>query len=100
MTYLTPAFKVHECVYQGFIRMSVYFSSLCSKSLFFVMATDILSPGLDLIGKRTWRIHPEVFEFAALGVIFETGTHWSSFYYLCGKDAREPHLYVLMLYSI
>jgi len=64
------------------------------------MATDIHSPGLDIIGKRTWQIPPEVFEFAALDVIFETGTYWSIFYCLCGKDAREPHLYVLMLYTI
>jgi hypothetical protein len=44
------------------------------------MATGILSPWPDIIGKRTWRIHPEVLEFAALDVIFETGTYWSTFY--------------------
>jgi len=72
--------------------MCVYFSSLYSKGLFFVMDSDILSPELDIIGKQTWRIQPEVFEFAALDAIFETGTYWSIFYYLCGRDAREPHL--------
>jgi len=56
------------------------------------MDSDILSPELDIIGKQTWRIQPEVFEFAALDAIFETGTYWSIFYYLCGRDAREPHL--------
>jgi hypothetical protein len=52
------------------------------------MATDILSPGLDIVGKRTWRIYPEVHEFAVLDVIFETGIYTGrSFTYLCVKDA-------------
>lgn len=68
--------------------MNVYFPSLCPKRVFFVMANDILSPGLDIIGKRIWRIYPEVLEFAALDVIFETGTSWSIFYLSVWKSCK------------
>jgi len=69
--------------------MTVYSSSLCPKSIFFVTATDILSPGLDIIGKRTWRIYPEVLEFAALDVIFDTVTYWSIFYLSVWKRCKS-----------
>jgi hypothetical protein len=69
--------------------MTVYSSSLCPKSIFFVTATDILSPGLDIIGKRTWRIYPEVLEFAAFDVIFDTVTYWSIFYLYVWKRCKN-----------
>jgi hypothetical protein len=69
--------------------MSINSSSLCPKSIFFVTATDILSPGLDIIGKRTWRIYPEVIEFDALDVTFDTGTYWSIFYLSVWKRCKS-----------